>query len=435
MAKKSKEKKFSFNFLKDYLEKRIVEIGLSDYVTSAIIEKDEDEALRVTFDANGYKCQIDCDYLSITINYEYNFYYDSSEVGFDIIDVFNVLDIKDFSDCSFMSDADDKEEQKKVIDALLGKIMKYDYDIRKAGTDDYIAKMEVMHNADKIVADSDDLKLREIIRCARLESKMKRTKKDKHKEAYIKALKSREEKNLLTTYDKRYIAYLEQGYPIPEEENTDNEDYLGYVKLLFIALVICIFIGMGICLGVTFIDKAVVDNKGFYVYDGIVYFIAAIAGGLLSYLLFRLFATKIVVSLAPEGKKEYVKNERKKRYDDYNLIQKIWSRYISTCIAFIGAPLMLLVACTGVCFTENTIIDHTVFMDNEIKYEDAKISLVKSWFDEDAEEYIKYDYPCYRIEYGEESSVETGEIKNKDVLKEIERIFSEHNITPVEVEE
>lgn len=432
--KKNKEAEFNFDFIKEYIESRVVATGLSRFVESKVVNKDDERALKVKFDCDGYSVYINCEELVSTLNLEYEFTYSGSSTRFLLTDIFNVLDINDFYDYYYSASADNEEEQKRTVDDLLYTIKRFDYDIRKAGEKKYLDDMQSMHYADKQINDSDDLKIKDIIRCARLQTKMQKTKSEKDKQAFLKEMKSREERHLLTTYDKRYVAYLEQGYPIPDNADSEAGDYFGYLKSVTVSTLICVAAGIAACIAVMLADKAMISNKGLYIFDNSNYIFAIIGGCMLGYVLYSILATKIAVAIAPEEQMDYVKKERKERFKDDNFLAKLWKKYVSVILAALFSVVMMLVVCSGVCFNDNAVIDHSSVFDQEVNYEDARIYLVKGWYDSD-DVYSEYENPCYRIEYGEENTVETGEIDSKDTLKELERIFNEHGITPVEVKE
>lgn len=432
--KKNEEAEFNFDAIKEHIESRIVATGLSRFVESKVVNKDDERALKVKFDCDGYSVYINCEELVPILNFEYEFAYSGSSTRLLLTDIFNVLDINDFYDYSYSASADNEEEQKKAVDDLLYTIKRFDYDIRKAGEKKYLDDMLSMHYADKKINDSDDLKIKDIIRGARLQTKMQKTKSEKDKQAFLKEMKSREERCLLTTYDKRYVAYLEQGYPIPDNADREAGDYFDYIKVVTVSTLICVAAGIAFCFAVMLADKAMISNKGLYIFDNSNYILALFGGCMLGYALYSILATKIAVAIVPEEQRDYVKKERKERFKDDNFLVKLWKKYISVILATLFSVVIMLAVCSGVCFNDNAVIDHFSVLDQEVNYEDARIYLVKGWYDSD-DVYSEYESPCYRIEYGEENIVETGEIDNRDTVKKLERIFNEHGITPVEVKE
>lgn len=439
--KKKKNKKenkidfppFDYAPFKEYLEKQVIYNGIADSVSAEVSDEDEGN-ITLQFDCGEYIVKITCEDL-LGINIEYSFKYPNCDTEFDIVDIFNVLNINDFNEYSFMADADDVENQKKTIDDLLYVIKKYDYDIRKAGGEEYLDDMIKMHQADKELFDSDALKFSAIIRAARLRFAMQKKKDEKSKQAFLKEMNKRESKNLLSTNDKRYKAYIEQGYPIPDNYDTeDNNDFSGYMKKAALTSIISIACGLIISFAIFFIDRNIISGKGLFLTDNTSYMFALISGGFLSYLINRIFGTKIIVALSPEEQKEYVKKERLQRYDEDNLITRIWSKYVIFAVSVVVAPLMMLVACSGVCFNEDCIIDHSIIGNTEISYDEAEVYLLQGWYDDD-DNYNEYESPCYRIEYGEDSSIETGEINNTYNAEMVEHLFETHNVEVTELKD
>lgn len=434
MAKKEKE--FNYDSIKEYIESKVIESGLSDFVTSSIVSDDDDERhLECSFDSKGYTAHIICTELIASLDIEFNISYINSSTRFEYEDVFNVLDINDFAEYAFSGMIDDEKNQRDEIDNLIDFIKKYDYDFSKAGGEEYLGKMEEMHSQDEEIYSSDNLKLRQILRLATLKLNMQRKKTEKSKQKFLKEMKARESRGLLTNYDRRFMKYLEMGYPIPDNAGAEKDkDYSGYLKFNVISAVICIAVGIAFCVAVLFIDKSIMDSKGLYLFDSVNYILSIISGGILAYILHRVFATKIITIIAPTDQKEYFINERKDRFNDRGALSKIWSKYIVLIISVFALAVFLVMSCTGVCFTENYAIDHMGFMDEKIKYEDAEFYLVKGWVDDDGE-YTAYESPYYRIEYNVDSSADTGEITNEAQLNELRDIFEKHNIKPIEAKE
>ena len=430
MAKKVDDK-INYDNFKAYLESRVIYNGIADSITVSE-PKDKEKDILFTIDCDGYITEVTCEDL-MYIDIDYKFLYPGCDTKFSLEDVFNVLNIDDFDDYGYTADKDDEKSQEKAIDDLLSVIKKYDYDIRKAGSEDYLKDMEKMHNADEKVYNSDELKIITIIKFTKLITKMQSKKDEKSKQKFLKEAKKLEERNLLTTSQWRYKNYIEQGYPIPDNANDNvNKNYSDYAKKAFLAYAICFISGIIICFLIFFADRAIISREGIFVNDNISYFIALVAGGFTGYLLSRIFGTKIITALSKEEQKEYMKKERLQRYDSEGIIKKIWSKYVIFAVSLIAAPIIMLVACSGVCFSDNAITDHSLFINTQVKYDEAEIFLVKGWYD-DENNYSEYESPCYRISYEGESQMETGEIKDKDKAQKIEQLLKEKNIEVKEV--
>lgn len=435
-TEKVTKNKINYEPFREYLEKQVIYNHLADGISSEIVSENEEDENDIIFrfDCGGYTVKITCNDL-INIDIEYSFKYPNCDTEFTLEDVFNVLDIHDFNEYFYFAKSDDEEDQKKTIDDLLNVIKKYDYDIRKAGKKEYLEDMEKMHQADEALYNSDALKFRTIFRMSRLKSKMQSKKDEKSKRAFLKEMQKLESKNLLNTYDKRYKSYIEQGYPIPDNyDSEDNEDYIGYSKKALLNYIICIACGVILSFAIFFIDRSIISSKGIYVSERITYISALVAGGFIGYLINRIFGTKIITALSPEDQKEYVKKERSERYDANNIISRFWSKYIVFIGSVIAAPLILIVACSGVCFNNDAIIDHSLIINSKVSYNEAEVYLVKGWFDDD-NNYIEYEAPCYRIKYDETSETETGEIHNKNDAEKIEQLLKANNVKVTETKD
>lgn len=422
MAKK-KEEKFDFSIILNYLESVVPDIE----------HHMDDDALVCRYSYDLFNVKLKFEKLLSSISYEYSFTYSGDTQEYELIDVFNVLDIMDFSDYSYIADMDSEEDIKKTIDDMLYTIKRFSYDIAKAGEMPYIDDMKVNAKHDKELMESEKITMKMIIRAASLQTKMQKTKSEKSKNAFLKEMKSRDEKGLLTTYDKRFVQYIEQGYAIPDVEAEDGGDYLGVVKRELVAVLICIIVAFAICFGVFLFDKSMISAKGVYSVSTFSYVCVIVSGVLSAYALYRMFKVKLTVMLSPDEEKEYAKTEAKSDYDGENIIQKIWRKYVSFIVAVVGACLTLLVASAGACIGENEVIDHMLFLDTSYSYDEVSVEQVLGWRDDD-DNYAEYDYPYYRI-LADDNYFDVGEIKNEEQQKEIEKIFAQHNIVPAVVEE
>lgn len=422
MAKK-KEEKFDFSVITEYIKSQVNDATIDD----------KGDAVVIKYPCDSFTVRLKLEELLSSITFEYSFTYSGETQAFELIDIFNVLDIKDFSDYTFIADKDNELQMKKSIDDMLYTIKKFSYDIAKAGEQPYIDIMKENAKRDKEIMDSNDVTIKMLIRANSLQTKMQRTKTEKSKNAFLKEMKARDKKGLLTTYDKRFVEYIEQGYAIPDVEEEESGDYLGLVKRELIAVLICVVVAFVICFGIFFFDKSMISAKGIYLLNGISYVCTVISSVLMAYAFYRMFKVKLTVMLLPDEEKEYAKAEAKKDYDSENIIQKIWRKYLSFIIAVIGMVVMIIVASAGVCFAENEVIDHQLFLDTAYKYENISVELVQGWRDDD-DNYAKYDYPYYRI-VANDNTFDVGEIKDKDQLTQVEKIFSDHNIVPTVVEE
>ena len=447
MGNKYKKAIANFNTIKEYINSSVISRGLSSFVEFEKTDNKSESSLTATFACGGFRARIKCTYAFLFI-FDCEFIYVNSNESFSIDDVFNVLDIQDFSVRAFSNaEVEDVSSQEKCINNILDIIEKFKSDIAKAGAEPYLKEMEATMLADKALLDAKKIKLKDDYRCGQLRIKMQKDKSEESKQAYLKAMNQRLENNALTTYDKRFVKYLEQGYPIPDncEDDDKGGDYISYLKTAIISLLICAVFAFIICFGIVIIDKNIISEKGIYIFDTAKYISAAVGGLFLTYILHRIFGTKIIVALSKD-QKEYAKKQRKERFNDKKGFPKIFGKYLSVIIAVCGFALLLNISCSGICFCENYFINHnSVFSNTQMKYEDADIYLVKGWYDDNGN-YKKYSSPCYRFQYGNstnygevetshDTSIDTGEISDENQQTEILRIFEKHNIEPVEIKE
>lgn len=429
--KKKVEDKLDYNHFKEYLKSRVIYNGIADSIT-VTEPQDEEKDILFIIDCKDYKIEITCEDIAC-IDIDYRFIYPECDTKFRIEDIFNVLNIDNFDDNTFIADRDDEKNQDKAINDLLCVIKKYDYDIRKAGSDAYLTDMENMHNADEMIYDSDDLKFTAMLRYNRLVTKMQSKKDDKSIHAVLKEMQKLESRNLLTFSQRRYKNYIEQGYPIPDNtEDELNEAYSYYAKKSFLAYAICYICGIIISFLIFFADRAIISREGIFVNDDISYIIALVAGVLFGYILNRFFGTKIITALSKEEQRDNVKKERLERYDSEGTFRKICSKYIVFAFSLIAAPIFMIVASSGVCFTDNAIINHYI-INTQVQYDEAEISLVKGTYDDG--EYFEYEAPYYRIIYDDGLQMDTGQIFNEEKSQTIEQLLKENNVEIKEVNE
>ena len=84
---------------------------------------------------------------------------------------------------------------------------------------------------------------------------------------------------------------------------------------------------------------------------------------------------------------------------------------------------------SSVCVTENGIIDHSMFSNNEYTYEEVDVLLEKGYYEDG--EYYEYDYPYYTFVTDDGNSISTGEIRNDEDVKYLEEQFAKRNINPL----
>lgn len=427
--KNSENDKEKLTPIKEYFEQQAVLKGFSDNVSCEYVSDDEEgcECFECTSDFNGYTFNIKFQMLISSINIEFSFLYPGSDVKFSLDDVFNVLDINDFNEYFFDADSKDKQSQEKAVDDVLFLIDKYDYDIRKAGEDAYFSRMLDMHNEDEALFNSDKVKIRDILKLSSLEVKLRKSKSEKAKNAYIKFVEKQEQKAGAENKTRRFVQYLKSGYDVPDsQENYENT--LKYDKSALLCYVLCDVMGLIVAFAVFFADYTAVSQKGIIITGFVDYLFMAVSGLCLGYILSRIFGTKIILALTKEENRDSALKSRKKRFDDLDFFEKIFSKYIAPFFAAVVMVFCVLIACSKVCITDNTVINHDLLGDTEYKFEDVNVYLSKGHWEDD--EYLEYDYPCYVFDAGNGTTVETGEIRDEKNQKAIEDILNKNGIKP-----
>lgn len=415
--------------IKEYFEQQVILKGICDNVVSEYVSDDGEgcECFDCTADCKGYTLHIKFQMLISSINIEFNFSYSGNDIKFSLDDVLNVLDINDFNEYFFDADAENERSQEEAIDDVLSLIDKYDYDIRKAGEDTYFPRMCDMHNEDEALFNSDKVKIRDILKLSSLEVKLRKSKSEKDKNAYIKFVEKQEQKVGIENKTKRFVEYLKLGYDVPDSQEV-YENTLKYDKTALLCYVICDVIGLIVAFAIFIADHTAISQKGIITVGFIEYLFTAVSGLCFGYVLSRIFGTKIILVLTPSENRDSALKSRKNRFDDLDFFEKIFAKYIAPVLAAVVMIFCTLLACSGVCVTDNSVIDHNLIGDTEYKYEDVTVYLSKGYWEDD--EYYEYDYPCYVFDAGNEITVETGEIRKEEHQKAIKNVLNKNGIKP-----
>lgn len=429
--KKSKEEikeTQAIEYIAEYLKSRV---GSDIEITKENVDNMECTICIIPY--KSYYVKLKLSALISDIEIEYSFLYPECDIEFTLNDVFNVLDINDFNDYLFDADIENEEHQRNAIDELLLLVDKYSSDIEKAGDSDHLSRICDMHNEDNSIYNSEKVKLKHLLKLASLEHKIRKNKSDKDRNAYIQYVRENESKYGVDNYTKRYVKYLEMGYPIPDlyqDNEEENDIKLGVAKAKSYAL--SCLAGILLSFVIFAMDRLLILQKGMTNDVMFTYILLIISGLAAGCCISRIFASKIMCRLLPDIEKDTVVDFYKKRYDDDPLIKKIFLKYL----ALILMPIMFIVficgACSTVCITDASLIDHNVPINTEIRYDDCTVYSVKGYLYEN--EYMEYDFPCYVLEGKDESSISTGELKNEKKRQKVENALKKYGITPIEVD-
>lgn len=177
-----------------------------------------------------------------------------------------------------------------------------------------------------------------------------------------------------------------------------------------------------------FASYSAVSQKEIITADFVDYLFTAVSGLCFGYILSRIFGTKIIFAMTKAENRDSALKSRKNRFDDLDFFEKIFAKYIAPVLAAVVMIFCTLLACSGVCVTDNSVIDHNLIGDTEYKYEDVTVYLSKGYWEDD--EYYEYDYPCYVFDAGNEITVETGEIRKEEHQKAIKNVLNKNGIKP-----
>jgi hypothetical protein len=429
--KKSENDLEKLNYIRDYLERRASAKGIDSEVNT-FADDEGDKYLLFRFACNGYTANLKLMESISSIDIELGFTYPNSNTLFCIDDVFNVLDINDFKDYFFDADIEDEQSQAKAIDDVLYLLDKYDYDIRKAGGEIYFTRMQNMHDEDQLLYNSNDVKIRNILKLTMLERKMRKSKSDKDKNAYIKFAQKQKDTVGIDNKTKRYVAYLNAGYAIPDCEEYEDDNEVKYDKRAIGCYILCDIMGVLIAFGIFAINRAVISQKGVLITFGAFEYICALVSGIaLGYILSKIFGTKIILALTNQNDKESIKKCRKNRFDDLSLIDKIFSKYVLPVLSTALFALTIMLSCSAICITDSSIIDHTIVGNNEYAITDTVVYQCEGYYDDD-DKFIKYEYPDYLFYTADDDYfIETGEVTDEKAQEKLESVFKKYGVEPI----
>lgn len=428
--KKSNLQKENIEFIKEYLQEQVVARRLADFV-SFIEQQDEDIKtefnLKGSFDCGGYNSLIVYDIMDdISASFDMEFTYKNCEHSFSIADIFNLFDIQDFKEYVH-TECFDQISIKAAIDSMLDVIEKYHYDLKKAGESDNLKRLCDMVEADEKIAESNSRKLKDILRYAKLQENLIKTKSDKARAKLIKELEKYESKGTLITYEKRYLAYLKAGYEIEKDVDvTSNFDKI-YRKYSLTAYFVIFLVSAVAVLLVYFISNAIAFDNGIVYTSKSYYVFLVLSAVTLWYAISGLVGKKIIVKLCPAEVKEYAGIKFESNYDD-NKIRRFGQKILGPICSIFVFLILISLATSNAAFCDDYIkIHYTVGMNDIIQYKDATIYKIEQYYDDNEEKYLDYENPYYEIGYAD-NCYPIGEIKNKEFAEKLIELFDAHNL-------
>lgn len=416
---KEKEEKFDFSLIVDDLKSR----GLINFDYRIV-----DDALCCKYSCRSFVVNLKFEEVLESVSYEFGFKYNNNDQAFDLYDVLNALDINDFSDYSYTAVQNDINDIKNNISKMLDAINKFSYDIEKAGESPYLERMIEYAKHDNELMDSNKITIKMILRASRLQSKMQRDKTEKSKNAFLKEMKARDKKGLLTTYDKRFVEYIEQGYAIPDNESSSDLETV-YTSAAIKCYGICGAIGFAIAFLILLANIVYVSINGVAFYSGMDCIFTAFEGFLLSYVISIIFGTKIINMLTKNQYVDKMKEFRKNRNNDDSKVRQFAGKYIFPVLAVVTVIGVGLVICSKTYITDNAVVEHELFSDTSYYFSDMTVYQNEGFTDDDGE-YCEYKYPSYVFEVKDYCG-EISTTKNKGKQERINKIFEKNGIKPI----
>lgn len=384
-------------------------------------------------------------------NLDVVFNYENCDYNFSIYNIFNLFDIDDFN-CYFYQNCLGRDSVINALDNLTGIIEKYFREIQNAGNQTYLPTLINQYENDQLTANGEDWKEElEDPSGIDLTHIFFLTNTAKNKQKLIKKLEKYDSKGKLILYEKRLLSYLKAGNDLVDvETHSDKCDKIvtklkiKVYSVISILTILAYFIFEVVTLNIYFGKGYVPTDEftyvgnydmGFYISSNFIFVVLSIA--FMTLVIIHLFGIKIVYRLCPDNVKDYFITNEKKDLGNKK-VERILNKYVAPVVIFIISAFLLLLANTGISFTEDGIRYHSVpFSVVEKSYEDIEIYQCKQYYDEDEDAYFDYEDICYVIAWDDDYYVMTACPELSETDKYIKDLATEHNkeINQIENEE
>lgn len=460
MAKKKKTYKLDQNELsniesfKSYFENFAVELSNSArYVDFEIKNTKDDYCITAVADYGKFKIEYFYrpDYFFSSDFIDFRIVYDNCDYKFSIYDIFNLFDIKDFSKYYF-DECCTKEEIFIALNKLSELVEKYKYDIEKALDSSYFNTLIDNFEKDwrRAYSNDDDEDWKEefaddfYIDMIHPSFTINETKQEK----LHKRLKKQNAKDKLDTlYEKRLLEYLNAGYTIElsgEKEEYDKKFRKNFLLSIAVIYLICITVTAVIILAARYFcfKNSIVVYDTYTIFSREIYLpLRLLLGIFISGLFLSMTASDIF------GKKMYTlitkdNSERAKQRFDAAINEDNYSKVSAATtkvFSHIGAVVTCVIAVGCMAFT---IGDNVALADDYVKYpslseslfctvsyDDLTVYNVETYWDDDEEDYVKYDVPAFAFSNAEGDYYDAGRIlPDSKAGKMLAQKIEEHNI-------
>lgn len=458
MAKKTKTYKLEQNEIKNaesfrsYFDNFSVDASNSArYVDFEITNTKENYRITAVADYGAFKVEYfyyPSMYLFSSNFIDFRIVYDNCDYKFSIYDIFNLFDIKDFSKYYF-EECCTKEEIRIVLDKLTQLVEKYKFDIEKASEPSYFDMLVSNFENDwrtSYKGDDDDEWKEELNDDFILDAVHPSfTLPDVSIEKLYKKLKKNSAKNKLDTlYERRLLEYLDSGFtPDTDNEKSDYDKAFrkNFLRSIAVIYAVCIAVVAVIALVARhfIFNYSVIINDTYTIFGKEIYASGELILGIFISGLF-LGMTSIDVF----GKKMYVlltkdNSERAKQRFEMSISDNFKSKFLGKTFLHLGAVVTFVLAIGCAAFV---VCDNAALADDYVKYpaltqglfctvdyDELQVYSVETHWDDDEEDYVKYDNPAYAFSNPQGDYYEVGEVlPDSKAGKLLAQKIEEHNI-------
>lgn len=383
---------------------------------------------------------------------DFRIVYDNCDYKFSIYDIFNLFDIKDFSKYYF-DECCTKEEIYIALNKLSELVEKYEFDIEKAADSAYFGTLIDNFENDwrRAYSNDDDEDWKEelvddfYIDMIHPSFTVNETKQEK----LHKRLKKQEAKDKLDTlYERRLLEYLNAGYTV--ELFGEKEEYDKKFRKNFLLSIAVIY---AVCVGITAVIILVLRH---FLFDNMIVInqvLHSISGEPISVplkLIVGIFISGLFLSMTASdmfGKKMYTlitkdNSERARQRFDAAINDDNYSKASAAATKVFGHIAAVVTFVLAVGCMAFTIGDNVALADDYVKYPSAfesrlctvsydelTVYNVESYWDDDEEDYLKYDVPAFAFSNADGDYYDVGKIlPDSRAGKMLAQKMKEHNI-------
>lgn len=373
--------------------------------------------------------------------FDIKYIFENSPFEYSIYDIFNLFNIGDFNVYYYYNCYG-----KSFLTSAAGRLVllteRYMADIERAGTPQYINTLENYFRQDKIMCSGENWKENLALPSEFDYSHIIYAANAGDKQKMLAGLREKQAKNKINTiYEKRLLAYLEQGYLPGKCNELVDETEKQFTSLkrkvnaaIFFGSMVLILIATAIFYALTF-HGAFVPPDAYFRFAGqsipvYEHYIFALLNGLFLFFFIKgFFSKKIIMRFANENNKVFYSRKFDKDSRENNKAIKVCNRILCL-FSLLVAVVFSMSVVTNIGFYDDCCkLCEGPLIISEIDYEDADIYLVESYSVSDNDKTIYGDYSEYvYVIADDESYFQLPDCKKDDGLwKTIENIVSAYD--------